>query len=382
MSVPGRQVRHPLGYRYFVPNPLPPHLEWDADLASILSEADYNIGRLAAEGRGLPNPHLLLRPFIRREAVDSSRIEGTQATLGELLAAEAGAAVERAPGDLKEVGNYVVAMERGLDRLRKGKITLGLVRDLHRTLMTGVHEDRAKPGEFRTSQNWIGPPFSNLRTATYVPPAPGEMRDGLQAWAGFLKDRSLPPLVQIALLHYQFEAIHPFLDGNGRVGRLLIILFLVQRGILPAPLLYLSAYFDATRPVYYAGLRGVTQTGNWYAWLRYFLTAVSVQADDAIRRAERINALLGRWQRDAGGSSSSAESRILELLAENPFLILNRATQRLNVAFSTVMRAMERLEKRKIIEEVSGRKRDRVYCAKKLLAILEEPPRITPASEN
>jgi Fic family protein len=331
---------------------------------------------LAGEGGRLPNPHLLIRPFVRREAVLSSRIEGTQATLGELLAAEAGAAVDRSPEDLREVANYVVALEHGIGRLKKLPLSLRLVRELHERLMRGVRGDRATPGEFRRSQNWIGPPGSMLANATYVPPPVEEMKAALGAWEGFLHDRSLPPLVQIALIHSQFEAIHPFLDGNGRVGRLLITLFLVERGILPAPLLYLSAFFEATRSHYYERLLGVTERGEWPEWTEYFLNGVARQAEDALSRAERINRLLTHWREKAAGRSATA-LRLVDLLAENPFWTVTRAAERLGVAFTTAQRALEALERGGVLKRTSAARRDRVYCARAILDILEEPARLT-----
>ncbi len=206
-------------YAAFVPAPLPPVLEWTPRLIGVLSDADRLIGRLAGEGGRLPNPHILMRPFVRREAVLSSKIEGTQATLGELLAAEAGAAVERSPEDLREVGNYVAALEHGISLLQELPLCVRLVRELHTKLMEGVRGQNATPGIFRTTQNWIGKPGSTLATASYIPPPPGEVEPCLAAWEKFLHESDLPPLVTIALAHYQFEAIHPFLDGNGRVGR-------------------------------------------------------------------------------------------------------------------------------------------------------------------
>src|SRR5207249_8689579 len=288
----GRKIRSPGGYPSHVLVPLPPSIRWDAALAAKLSEADRAIGRLAGEGRRLPNPHLLIRPFVRREAVLSSRIEGTQATLGELLAAEAGAAVERSPADLREVGNYVVALEYGVERLGALPLSLRLVRELHERLMRGVRGDAATPGEFRRSQNWIGPPGSTLSDASFVPPPPELLMDCLGAWEKFLHDDTQPPLVHAALAHSQFEAIHPFLDGNGRVGRLLITLLLIAKGVLPSPLLYLSAWFEMTRPEYYARLSGVTERGEWEEWLGYFLAGVAGQAEDALDRIRRIDALL------------------------------------------------------------------------------------------
>src|SRR5205814_96999 len=266
-------------------DPLPPVLEWTPQLVRALSDADRLTGRLAGEGGRLANPHLLIRPFVRREAVLSSRIEGTQATLGELLAAEAGAAVDRSPADLREVANYVTALEHGVKRLTTLPLSLRLTRELHAKLMTGVRGGHATPGEFRTSQNWIGAPGSTLSNATYVPPPPDMLMDCLSAWEKFLHERSLPVLVQAALMHVQFEAIHPFLDGNGRVGRLLITLFLVEREVLPTPLLYLSAFFEATRADYYGALQGVHERGEWEDWLVYFLNGVARQSEDALSRA-------------------------------------------------------------------------------------------------
>src|SRR5258707_5958157 len=246
-------------YRAFIPASLTPALESTDRLIRALSDADRLIGRLAGEGGRLRNPHVLIRPFIRREAVLSSKIEGTQATLGELLAAEAGAVVDRSPEDLREVGNYIVALEHGMAQLNKLPLCVRLIRELHGKLMTDVRGDQATPGEFRRSQNWIGKPGSTLATASFIPPPPGEVEPCLAAWEKFLYESDLPPLVTIALAHYQFEAVHPFLDGNGRVGRLLITLFLIEQKILPAPLLYLSAFFEATRRDYYEGLRGVSE---------------------------------------------------------------------------------------------------------------------------
>ncbi len=376
-KVPGRQVRCPGGYTAFVPDPLPPGLGWAPELVRALSDADRMIGRLAGEGGRLPNPHLLIRPFVRREAVLSSRIEGTQATLGELLAVEAGAVVERSPADLREVANYVVALEGGIKRLEKLPLSLRLVREVHERLMAGVRGDDAIPGEFRRSQNWIGPPGCTLANAVYVPPPPTELRRCLVEWEKFLQDRTLPPLVQIALAHYQFEAIHPFLDGNGRVGRLLITLFLGERQILPTPLLYLSAFFEATRRDYYERLRGVTERGEWSHWLQYFLNGVARQAEDALGRAERINRYLSEWRVAVAATSSKVLSALVDQLAANPYLTIKGAAKWLDVAFTTAQRAVARLERLGIVTEVSHAKRDRVYCAKAVLDILEEPARLT-----
>lgn len=381
-SPAGRWAKTLEGYRAFHPNPLPPAIEWTEPLAVALANASTLIGKLAGEGRRLPNPHILIRPFVRREAVFSSRIEGTQSTLGELLAAEAGAAVERSPEDLREVGNYVVALEYGIERLKTLPLSLRFVRELHEKLMSGVGGQDATPGEFRHSQNWIGPPGATLAQASYVPPPSASLGGHLSTWEKFLHNRMLPPLVHAALMHYQFEAIHPFLDGNGRVGRLLITIELCERNLLPAPFLYLSAFFDATRSEYYGGLRGVTEGGDWGRWLQYFLNGVARQAEDALGRAERTNNLLERWRHKlASDAHAKVAFQMLELLGANPFLTPRGAQQRLDLAYNTIMRAIGQLERRGIVKEVSGAKRDRVYCAKRLLQIFEEPPQLKPATQ-
>lgn len=374
----GRWVRTLEGYRAFRPNPLPPELEWTPSLVRAMSHADRVLGRLAGEGRRLPNPHLLIRPFVRREAVYSSRIEGTQATLGELLAAEAGAVVERSPDDLREVGNYVTALEYGVERLNTLPLSVRFVCELHERLMVGVRGGHATPGEFRRTQNWIGRAGCTLADASYVPPPPGELMEHLARWEKFLHDESLPPLVHAALMHYQFEAIHPFLDGNGRVGRLLITLCLQQRAVLPAPLLYLSAFFEATRRDYYDGLREVTERGDWANWLHYFLNGVARQAEDALSRSERMNQLLAGWRIELSGLGSKMPLQLLDVIAANPFLTARATEKKLGVAYNTVMRAVEQMLRRGILHQVGEAKRDRVFCARGLLDILEEPANLTP----
>jgi Fic family protein len=359
-----------------VPAPLPPSIEWSGSLVAALSEADRAVGRLAGEGLRLPNPHLLIRPFVRREAVLSSRIEGTQATLGELLAAEAGAAVERSPADLREVANYVVALEHGVQRLGDLPMSLRLVRELHAKLMDGVRGNTATPGQFRRSQNWIGPAGCTLADATYVPPPADRLMECLGAWETFLHDDSLPPLVQAALAHSQFEAIHPFLDGNGRVGRLLITLLLIDKRVLPAPLLFLSGFFEATRSEYYARLLAVTEKGEWEEWLDYFLRGAADQAEDALSRIQRIDELLVSWRELLAGTPSRLPERALHLFVENPFWTVNRLAERLGVAFTTAQRALGHLESAGIAVLASEARRNRVYCARPILEILEEPPRL------
>ncbi len=358
-----------------MPAPPPPPLAWGEGLVDSLSSADRAVGRLAGEGRRLPNPHLIVRPFTRKEAVLSSRIEGTRTTLRELLAVEAGATVERNPADLREVGNYVAALEYAVGRLDSLPLSLRLVREMHERLMRGVRGDAAAPGEFRRSQNWIGPPGCTLADATYVPPPPTELMPCLDAWEGFLRSDALPPLVHAGIVHAHFEAIHPFLDGNGRAGRLLITLLLIERGIIPSPLLYLSAYFESTRGEYYARLLGVTEEGEWEEWLAYFLTGVALQCEDAMERIQLLDDLLLRWKRELVGGRSRFPERALDLFVENPFWTVRGLAARLGVAFTTAQRAVDRLEEAGMIAQTGRRRRNRVYCAGRILDVLEAPPR-------
>ena len=369
----GRTVRCAGGYRAFVPAALPPPITWNSGLAAALSRADLAVGRLAGEGRRFPNPHLFIRSFVRREAVLSSRIEGTRTTLEQLLAAEAGAAVTVDAADLREVGNYVAALEYGVDRLTSLPLSLRLIREIHERLMRGVRGGAATPGEFRRGQNWIGPAGCTLNEASYVPPPADEMAVCLDALERFLHDDDLPPLVHAALAHAQFEAIHPFLDGNGRVGRLLITLLLVEREILPTPLLYLSAFFEETREAYYAHLLGVTENGAWEDWLVYFLRGVEVQAEDALARIAYIDTLFERWRQDLSGVLSPRLEDVLGLFVESPFWTVGEIGKRLGVAYTTARRAIERLEEGGIVSLVGAAKRNRVYCARSVIAALEMP---------
>ena len=366
------------GYKAFYPEPLPPEINWTQHLISKLSNADQILGRLGGEARRLPNPHLFIRPFIKREAVYSSRIEGTQATLGELLAVEAGAHVERSPDDLREVGNYVAALEHGLNRLKELPLSLRLVREMHEILMSGVRGEHATPGEFRRSQNWIGAPGCTLKDASFVPPPPDALNECLGNWERFINESDLPLLIIAALMHYQFEAIHPFLDGNGRIGRLLITLLLCERNALSGPFLYLSAFFEASRQEYYDHLNAVSAKGDWENWLDYFLNGVIRQSEDALSRAERINLLLERWKAEVSGATPQAAYQVVESLAANPFVTPRGIEKELGVSFNTANKSIKVLQEKGIITQVGDSKRDRVYRAEALLKILEESAKLAP----
>lgn len=369
----GTWIRTLEGYKAFNPNKLPPEIEWTPDLVRTLSQADLILGRLAGEGLMLPNPHVLLRPFIKKEAVFSSKIEGTQATLGEILAAEAGAKVKRSPDDLKEVNNYICALDYGIQRLKTLPLSLRLVCELHEKLLTGVRGDHGTPGAFRITQNWIGRAGCTLAEASYVPPHPHEMKELLSDWELFLYDRSLPTLIHAAIMHYQFEAIHPFIDGNGRIGRLMITLLLYERNILPVPLLYLSAFFEATRQEYYQNLKSVSMSSTWNEWFLYFLTGINKQAEDSLSRTARINQLLLSWKKELIGTRSKLSTLAIDSIGSNPFISAKELEKKFQVSFATATRAIELLQEKNILTLVQGEQRNRVYCAEKILNILEEP---------
>ena len=376
-SPTGDIIRSPAGYMAFRPHALSPQLQFSKALVMALSRADYLLGQLAREGAKLPNPHLIMRPFITREAVLSSKIEGTQASLGEVLAADAGVSTNATPNDLQEIQNYITALDYGMERLTQLPLSLRLIKEIHERLMQGVRGSHATPGEFRQSQNWIGTPGCTLNTAKFVPVSPDELLNCLSELEQFLHNQEWPPLLQIAMCHYQFETIHPFLDGNGRVGRLLITLLLIERQLLPSPLLYLSAFFEATRSEYYRYLYEVSAKGDWQEWLTYFLNGVAAQAEDVLSRAERINDLLESWRAQMiTGGGAKVLLPIIDLCAVNPYTSVKNIVNSLGLAYSTVLRAVQKLEAANILQQVGNAKRDRVYCAMDVLAVLEEPTKL------
>ena len=373
-SPSGKLVRAIDGYWAFVAKPLPPKLDWSDALVSLTSKADIALGTLSGLGENLPNPHLLIYPFVRKEAVLSSRIEGTQSSLSDLLLFEATKAEKQR--DVKEVQNYVHAIEYGLKRLEELPLSLRLIRELHAILMEGVRGEQATPGEFRQSQNWIGPPGCTLDDATFMPPPVAEMKESLDQLEKFLHaDTQLPPLVELALIHYQFETIHPFLDGNGRIGRLLITLFLCQRSILNKPLLYLSAFFERHRQEYYDRLLEVSQRGAWRQWLEFFLQAVVTQSDDAVRRARRLLDLHRiYYQTSLGKHLPPTAMKLVELIFVKPVLNARVTQESLKVTYPGAQKAINALVEQGILAEITGGKRNKVYEARRILEILEETP--------
>ncbi|NLF63646.1 MAG: Fic family protein [Chloroflexi bacterium] len=380
IRAPGRVIRQPRGFWAYIPDPLPPALEWTPELVAASSAADRALGELAGLGTALPNPHLLIQPFIRHEAVLSSRIEGTRTSLDQLYAFQASRELVQLPlfdlpEDVQEVQNYVNALEYGLRRLDTLPVSLRLFRELHRLLLEGVRGEQWTPGEFRRSQNWIGPPNSTLESAVFIPPPVAEMNDALAALERFIhEDSSLPPLTRLALIHYQFEVIHPFLDGNGRVGRLLISLLLQAWGLLPQPLLYLSAYFEARRQSYYDRLLAVSQRGAWSDWLLFFLEGVRVQAGESAARVRRLQAL--RQEYRSAFQHARAAARLLQVidwLFEQPLFSIPRLAAFLQVNYPTAQRYVRQLEAQGIVQEMTGQARNRFYQASRLLEAITMP---------
>lgn len=363
------------GYLAFFPEPLPPKLEIDWSLASLLSEADRAVAELSGAGQLLPNPHLLIRPYLRREAILSSRIENTIADMEELALFELDQDSEPKRPDVLEVSNYVRALETGLSQLNSLPICSRLICQLHKVLLDGVRggEFSKTPGEYRKTQNWIGKPGSTLAEATFVPPPPEDMHRALGAWETYLNEEIRePPLVKAAFLHHQFEVIHPFLDGNGRIGRLLITLFLCSVKCLSQPLLYLSGFFDETRDSYYRLLLGVSQRGDWREWLEYFLRGVRQQAKAALGDTQIILHLYETYREKLKNAKRPPQSAglILDELFGNPAFSVSRFCAKTGSAFINISNGVQFWCDQGLIREITGQKRNKLYIADELMHIM------------
>lgn len=359
--------RDPTGFWAFHPTPLPRRLELPPELVTLLDEATGAVHRLGGVGRLIPNPHLLIGPHLRLEAVLSSRIEGTKTDVDQLLRFEAGETpLPEEAADAQEVQNYVVAMEHGIGRVRAGfPMSARLFREMHELLLTGVRGQHRRPGELRTSPVWLG--GANLNDAVFVPPPPDAMREALTDLERFLHERDMPLLVQLALAHYQFEVIHPFLDGNGRIGRLMIPLALVSRDALPQPLLYLSAYFEQYRTEYYDLLLSTSQRGDLLPWMAFFLRGVRQQARDAEERTVRLVELQHKLRGellDEGRPNSVI--RLAEHLFSVPIITARRTSVLLGVTRPTAHAAIDALVERGDLVEITGRDRGRIYRAPRI----------------
>jgi len=375
----GRYVSQPGGYKAFLPAPLPPDppIHRDEELDTLLSLADRALGRLDGVTSILPNPDFFVAMYVRYEAVLSSQIEGTQSTLEDVLEFEVDNKGRDRVKDVEEVVNYVAAMNHGLLRLDEFPLCLRLIREIHEKLLAGVRGSHRDPGEFRSSQNWIGPDGCTLMNATYVPPPVPEMKDALANLETFLHDDAhIPVLIRSAVAHAQFETIHPFLDGNGRVGRLLITFLLCHRGILHRPLLYLSHFFKQHRAEYYDRLMAVRNDGNWEGWLKFFLRGVAEVSDDAVQTARNILALRETVRQTVTEklSNSTAGLTLVDYLFERPMIAVKMAQERLDCSYVTANNVIVQFEKLGLLEETTGWKRNRRYRFKPYLDLFREPP--------
>ncbi len=377
----GVYVQQPTGYRAFIPSLLNPMPKFEVSTYSgLLSQADIALGRLDGITDFLPNPDLLVAMWVRQEAVLSSQIEGTQASLSDVLEYESGVREgdTGGPADVDEVLNYINAMNHGLGRLASLPLSLRLLREIHLHLLAGARGAMRTPGEFRTTQNWIGPEGGSLKDAAFVPPPPSAVPELLSDLERFVRsDEDIPVLVRCAVAHAQFETIHPFLDGNGRLGRLLITFILCERGVLRRPLLYLSWYLKRHRQAYYDHLTRVREPGDWEGWIGFFLRGVhetARQAFDAAHRVERLRDEHTRLIRSRFGQSADTRLRALDLLMRRPVVNVQIIERELGVSVPTANLVAADLESVGVLREITGRRRDRVFRYQEYLKALAPDP--------
>lgn len=364
-------VMQPTGYQSFIPHKLPPDppISYDAEMLTLLSLADRKLGRLDGITQTLPNPELFVAMYVQKEAVLSSQIEGTQASLTDVL--ELDSSIEKRE-DIEEVVNYVNAMNYGLRRLEEFPLCLRLLKEIHAKLLENGRGSTRNPGEFRTTQNWIGPQGCTLQDATFVPPSVPDMKDALSDLEIFLHiEDDMPALIKIALTHAQFESIHPFLDGNGRMGRLLITFWLCQQKILSEPLLYLSYYFKRNRLEYYDRLMSVRQQGDWEGWIKFFLKGIAFVSDEATETAKEILALKNKYEQILLSKNNTNYTKLFEKLFEAPFVSKNSVQVSLGVTYPTASKIIEDFCVLGILEDATPRQqRNKRFVFSSYLSIL------------
>jgi len=372
----GRYVKQPAGYRAFLPAPLPPDppLLADHELMSLLAVAERSLGRLDGATGVLPNPDLFVAMYVRKEALLSSQIEGTQASLVDVLEYEADPSHWANSGGVLEVVNHIAAMDLGLNRLQEFPLSLRLIREIHERLMQGVRGSEREPGEFRRSQNWIGPVGCMLADATHVPPPVHEMHEALHNLELFLhREPELPLLLKCGLVHSQFESIHPFLDGNGRIGRLLITFMLCHAQALSRPLLYLSYYFKRHRQEYYARLQMVREQGDWESWIKFFLRSVIEVSEQAASTAKQItNMQVEHRQMVQTQFRTPSALRLLDHLYHQPVVSIHGAAAALDVKFPTARRIVQGMEGLGLLREITGKQHYRLFAYGPYLDLLRE----------
>ena len=366
-------------YKAFQPKDLPPRppVKLEGRLLKLLSEADRSLGRLDGVTEVLPDPDLFVMMYVKKEAVLSSQIEGTQASLLDVLEFEARAIDPNKPSDVNEVVNYIGAMNLGLERIKaKNRIDIGLIKDIHSRLMQEVRGGEKKPGMLRDVQNWIGPPGCSIDEAMFVPPTPKDMMDALERLEDFMnEDDDPPPLLKVGLVHSQFETIHPFLDGNGRVGRLLITFLLTDKDYLSRPLLYLSYYFKLNRPEYYDLLQSVRDSGTWEEWLEFFLTGIIFTCNNAIETSMKILDVRKNKQELLTANLGLRLGQGLKLFDElfnKPVITVKRVCEITGLSYQNANKLASTFEELKILKEVTGQKRNRVFEFEEYMDILNE----------
>lgn len=371
-------MRQLTGYRAFSPAPLPPEppLDLGGRRIELLSRANYALGQLNGAIATLPNPARFVYMYVRKEAVLSSQIEGTQSSLQNLLAAEARIHDPKAPQDVGEVVNYVQAINYGLERLNTLPVSIRLIREIHGVLMKRARGGNLSPGELRRTQNWIGPAGCSLREAVFVPPIPDDVPTALADLERFLHSEcSLPVLVQVALAHAQFETIHPFLDGNGRIGRLLITFLLTERKLLSRPVLYLSHYFKQHRSEYYESLQKVRDTGDWEQWVEFFLGGVIAVSDEASQVAASILRMRERWRSEITaqmGRAAGNGHRVMDQLFDQPLVAVSTVREWLACTAPAAYNLVKRLETIGLLKEVTGHARNRRFRFDPYLRLFED----------
>jgi len=360
-------------YNFFMPNPLPPKVEFDEELVLILSKAEEKLGKLSGIGLTLPSPNLLIIPYLRKEAIMSTRIEGTRISMQEVLLSEAKEKEEKTK-DAQEVINYINTVNYALTKIEKSPINVELIKNMHKVLMEEVRGDEKSPGEFREVQNWIGSELSKVSDANFVPPNPEAVPKLMEDLIDYLNsEHNVPVLVRCALMHYQFETIHPFCDGNGRIGRSLITVYLCKKKKMIKPLLYISEFFEKHRLEYNELLLRTGQTGKFENWIKFFLKAVEVQSEDALIRAHKLldlrEAYRKRVQREA---QSSDILNIIDYLFSNPFITVKKAQMISDVTYPTAKRYMEKLAEYEILKETNRLQREKTFVAHEIYEIIKE----------
>ncbi|MFC1576806.1 Fic family protein [Candidatus Omnitrophota bacterium] len=373
----GITVAQPNNYKAFLPNPLPPkpELRLGKEIIELLSRAGTAVGRLSGISEALPNPDLFVAMYVRKEAVLSSQIEGTEASLEDVLAYESESKPKSLPNDVTEVVNYIKAMNYGLKRINELPLSLRLIKEIHNELMRGVRGGDKTPGEFRRSQNWIGPKGCTLSNARFIPPPPHEMMQALGDFEKYMHSRlNYPLLIECALMHAQFETIHPFLDGNGRIGRLLITLFLCHKEILKKPLLYLSYYFKQNRLDYYDLLMAIRDKGAFEEWVAFFLQGVAAVAEEACETSNRIISLKSKDKERvvAAYKESSKTAIFYEKLFDRPIVSIKDIGKIMNITFPTANNVCMKLVKADVMKEITGKERNKLFVYKGYLDILKQ----------